>query len=71
VVDAETVHDYRYDQDVNVAPQLPPTNGIGRLAHATSPTSSISLSYDAFGSVNARVAWSTLRRCTTIGMIRT
>ena len=55
VVDAETVNDYRYDQDVNVAPQVTPTNVIGRLAHATSPTGPISLSYDAFGSVNARV----------------
>jgi RHS repeat-associated protein len=55
VVDAETVNDYLYDQGVNVAPQVTPTNMIGRLAQATSPTGSISLSYDAFGRVNARV----------------
>ena len=55
VVDAETVNDYLYDQGVNVAPQVTPTNMVGRLAQATSPTGSISLSYDAFGRVNARV----------------
>ena len=53
--DPETVNDYLYDQGVNVAPQVTPTNVIGRLTQATSPTGSISLSYDAFGSVNARV----------------
>ena len=59
MVDAETVNNYLYDQGVNVAPQVTPTNVIGRLAHATSPTGAISLSYDAFGSVNARVCTGT------------
>jgi hypothetical protein len=55
MVDAETVNDYLYDQGMNVAPQVSPTNVIGRLTHATLPTGSISLHYDAFCSVNARV----------------
>ena len=55
MVDLATVNDYVYDQGVSIAPQVTPTNVMGRLAQATSPTGSISLSYDMYGSVNARV----------------
>jgi RHS repeat-associated protein len=54
VTDAETVNDYLYDEAADLAPQVTPTNLLGRLALATSPTGSVSFSYDAFGQVNAR-----------------
>jgi RHS repeat-associated protein len=53
--DPETVYDYFYDEAVQTAPQVTMTNVLGRLALATSPTGSVSLSYDDFGSINARV----------------
>lgn len=55
VVDPETVNSYVYDVGVNEASQVTPTNVLGRLARATSPTSSVSFSYDSFGRINARV----------------
>jgi RHS repeat-associated protein len=55
VADPDTVNDYAYDQAVTVAPQVTPTNMLGRLAQATSPTGTVSFSYDAFGRPNARV----------------
>jgi RHS repeat-associated protein len=54
-VDPATVNDYLYDQPVNVAPQVTPTYLLGRLAQASSPTGTVSFSYDAFGGINARV----------------
>jgi RHS repeat-associated protein len=52
----ETVKDFVYDQGVNnVTPPVTATNTLGRLAKATSPTSSVSVSYDAFGHINAQV----------------
>ncbi|HMG24733.1 MAG TPA: hypothetical protein VK607_25525, partial [Kofleriaceae bacterium] len=54
-VDADTVMNYQYDAGVNLAPQVTPTNVLGRLAQASSPTGSTSFSYDAFGRINARV----------------
>ena len=56
VVDAATVHDFVYDQAVHGAtPPVTATNVVARLAKATSPTSSVSFSYDAFGRSNAQV----------------
>jgi RHS repeat-associated protein len=55
VVDARTVSDYSYDQGVNVAPQVTPTNVLGRLAQASSPTGAVAFSYDSLGQINARV----------------
>ena len=56
VVDAATVNDFVYDQAVNITtPPVTATNVLGRLAKATSPTSSVSFSYDAFGRINAQV----------------
>jgi len=53
---AETVNDYLYDTGVNnTTPAITATNVLGRLAKATSPTSSTSFSYDPFGRVNAEV----------------
>lgn len=53
VVNLETEMKYRYDV-ANASPLLTPTNVIGRLAAATSPTLKISLSYDAFGNVASK-----------------
>ena len=56
VVNAATVNDFVYDQAINsTAPPVIATNVLGRLAKATSPTSSVSFSYDAFGRNNAKV----------------
>ena len=55
VTDPETVHDYFYDQGVTIAPQVTPTHVLGRLAQATSPTGSVSFSYDDLGRINAQV----------------
>jgi RHS repeat-associated protein len=55
VVVPETVNDYLYDQPVDLAPQLTATNVLGRLSQASSPTGTVSFSYDAFGQVNGRV----------------
>lgn len=55
VVDAATANDYQYDQPIAVAPQLDPTNVLGRLAQASAPTGTTSFSYDAFGRVNGQV----------------
>jgi RHS repeat-associated protein len=53
---AETVHDYIYDVRLNnTTPSVLATNMIGRLAKATSPTSSVSFSYDSFGRANAQI----------------
>jgi RHS repeat-associated protein len=55
-VNPETVNDYSYDVGVdNATPPLTATNVLGRLARATSPTSTVSFSYDPFGRVNAQV----------------
>jgi RHS repeat-associated protein len=52
----ETINDYLYDIGVNnTTPSVIATNVIGRLAKATSPTSSTSFSYDPFGRINAAV----------------
>jgi YD repeat-containing protein len=56
VVDAATVHDFIYDQAVHsTTPPVTATHVLGRLAKATSPTSSVSFSYDAFGRINAQI----------------
>jgi len=52
--DADTVNDYLYDHAVNLAPQVAPTNMVGRLAQAASPTGAVAFSYDIFGEINAR-----------------
>jgi len=54
VADADTMRDFFYDSTAAVSPQVTPTNLLGRLAHATSPTGDVYLSYDGFGNVNAR-----------------
>ena len=55
VVDAATVHDYLYDEPVHVTtPPVLATNVRGRLAKATFPTGSVSLSYDGLGRVNTQ-----------------
>ena len=54
VTDTETVHDYLYDEAVDLAPQVSASHVIGRLALAVSPTSSVAFSYDDLGRVNAR-----------------
>jgi len=52
----ETVNDYTYDVGVNTTtPAVTATNVLGRLASATSPTSSVAMSYDALGRANAQV----------------
>jgi hypothetical protein len=55
VADSQTINDYFYDTGVNLTPQVAPTYTLGRLAQASWPTGSVSLSYDAAGDVNARV----------------
>src|SRR5678815_3032907 len=55
VVDPETVYDYAYDTGVEFAPQVTPTNVLGRLTQATSPSGAVTFSYDAFGRMNAQV----------------
>jgi RHS repeat-associated protein len=56
VVDAETVNSFQYDQPVNnTTPPVTATNVLGRLSKATSPTSTVSFSYDGLGQVNAEV----------------
>ena len=55
VADADTLYDYFYDQGIHIAPQVTPTNMLGRLAQASSPTGAVTFSYDALGQVNARV----------------
>jgi RHS repeat-associated protein len=55
LVDADTVMDYQYDVAVNLAPQVTPTNVLGRMTQASSPTGLVSFSYDAFGRIDARV----------------
>ena len=54
VTDEKTKYDYTYDQAVNVAGRLTPTNVLGRLAQTRSPTTKVSYSYDGLGRVNAR-----------------
>ena len=50
------MNDYLYDTGINnTTPPVTATNVLGRLAKATSPTSSVSFSYDPFGRVNAQV----------------
>ena len=52
----ETVVDYSYDQPVDTTtPPVKATNVLGRLAKATSPTSSVVYSYDDLGRANASV----------------
>ena len=48
------MNNYFYDAGVVVTPQVTPTNVLGRLAHATSPTGEVFFSYDGLGRVNAR-----------------
>lgn len=55
VADAATLNDYQYDQPVSVTPHLTPTNVLGRLAQASSPTGTTSFSYDSLGDLNGRV----------------
>jgi RHS repeat-associated protein len=55
VADPDTVNDYLYDVGVSVAPQVTPTNVLGRLAQVKAPTGDVFLSYDAFGRTNARI----------------
>jgi RHS repeat-associated protein len=52
--DPDTVKDFFYDAASPISPQVTPTNLVGRLAHAISPTGDVYLSYDGFGNVNAR-----------------
>jgi len=55
-VDPETINDFVYDVGVNnTTPPLTATNVKGRLAKATSPTSTVSFSYEGFGRVSAQV----------------
>ena len=55
IAEPATVNDYLYDQAIKIAPQVTPTNMLGRLAQAISPTGAVSFNYDAFGQINARV----------------
>lgn len=56
VVVAASLRDYSYDVGVGSAiPALVAKNVLGRLASATSPTSSVSYSYDAFGRTEAAI----------------
>jgi RHS repeat-associated protein len=55
VADPGTVDNYLYDVAVNVAPQVTPTNMLGRLSQASSPTGAVSFSYDGLGQIAARV----------------
>jgi RHS repeat-associated protein len=55
IVDADTVNNYLYDRPVTLSTRVNPTNVLGRLAQASSPTSDISFSYDDFGRANANV----------------
>ncbi|MDC8016249.1 RHS repeat-associated core domain-containing protein [Tahibacter soli] len=53
---AATVREFAYDIGVNTAtPPVPATFVLGRLAQASSPTSTVSYSYDAFGRAAAQV----------------
>lgn len=52
----ETINDYVYDTKFNNAkPSVAATNVLGRLTKATSPTSSVTLSYDPYGRINSQV----------------
>lgn len=56
VVDVESKNDYAYDRPVNNAtPSVMPTNVLGRLARASSPTSTVSFGYDDLGRLNTQV----------------
>src|SRR5262249_52050235 len=51
-----TINDYSYDTGVNtVTPPVTATNTLGRLATASWPGGSVSLSYDGLGRVNTKV----------------
>jgi YD repeat-containing protein len=65
IADPATVNDYLYDQAIKIAPQVTPTNMLGRLAQAISPTGAVSFSYDAFGQINARVFTDPWAGCTS------
>jgi RHS repeat-associated protein len=54
VADPDTINEYFYDVGTSVAPQVTPTNVLGRLAQATAPTGKVYFSYDPFGRVNAQ-----------------
>ncbi|MEZ4376173.1 MAG: RHS repeat-associated core domain-containing protein [Polyangiaceae bacterium] len=55
VIDADSVRSFTYDVGVaSSTPPLVPTNVLGRLASATSATSSVSFSYDGLGNVDAQ-----------------
>lgn len=54
VIDPDTLNDYLYDVGQSVAPQVTPTNVMGRLAQAKAPTGDAYFSYDTFGRPNAR-----------------
>ncbi|MDC8016241.1 RHS repeat domain-containing protein [Tahibacter soli] len=53
-LDADTVNDYTYDAPATFVSRLAPTYVLGRLASASSPTTQVSLSYDALGRINGR-----------------
>lgn len=53
--DPETVNSYAYDVGVNVSPLVTPTFVLGQMARASSPSGSVTFSYDAFGRRNAQV----------------
>jgi len=51
--DPATVNKYSYDHAAT-APFISPTNVLGRLASASTPTDTVALSYDGFGNVTGR-----------------
>jgi RHS repeat-associated protein len=53
--DPATLYDYTYDAGSVVAPEVSPTNLVGRLSSASGPTGTAYFSYDGLGAVNARV----------------
>lgn len=53
LIDDATVNDYIYDTGGQVSPEVKPTNLLGRLAQAVSPTSTTYFSYDVYGAPNA------------------
>jgi RHS repeat-associated protein len=55
IPDPATVKQYTYDTAVIGSPLVTPSFVLGRLASATSSSSQITLSYDAFGAINAEV----------------
>ena len=55
LADNTTLNNYAYDTGVNTTtPPVTATNVLGRLAKASSPTSTVAFSYDGLGRVNAQ-----------------